>query len=171
MLQFFYDGYDLIYARRYEGQKVWHACTWFPELGTILIFLNTIVEKTYPEPWIYSFFVSMSCSKSPVYSSQNLQYKFLNWKSPFPLWNFSKNSSDLVTEPFPQWAYDWYKQYSSKGWYYIPSFFSFLPFNSENFLGLSFVFFLSCLITGGLGGLTRRGHLLMFKTTCLKVFF
>ena len=31
----------------------------------VLIFLNTIVEKTYPEPWNDPF-VSFSCSKSPV---------------------------------------------------------------------------------------------------------
>ena len=52
-------------------------------MGTILIFLNTIVEKTYPEPWNYSF-ESISCSKSPVYSPQSLQYKFLDWKWPIP---------------------------------------------------------------------------------------
>ena len=51
----FYNGYGCIYARRYESQIVWNACTWFPKIGIYLIFLNTIVEKTYPEPWIYSF--------------------------------------------------------------------------------------------------------------------
>ena len=32
----FYSGYGCIYARRYEGQIVWNACTWFSEIGTIL---------------------------------------------------------------------------------------------------------------------------------------
>ena len=27
--------YGCIYASRYEGQIVWNACTWFPEIGTI----------------------------------------------------------------------------------------------------------------------------------------
>ena len=49
----------------------------------VLIFLNTIVETIYPEPWNYSF-VSISCSKSPVQSSQNLKHKFLYWKWPLP---------------------------------------------------------------------------------------
>ena len=65
ILQIFYNGYGCIYARRYEGQIVWNACTWFPEIGTILIFLNTIVEKTYPEPWIYSFFISSDLVAGP----------------------------------------------------------------------------------------------------------
>ena len=42
---FFCNGYGCIYARRYGGQIVWNACKWFPEIGTILIFLDTIVEK------------------------------------------------------------------------------------------------------------------------------
>ena len=65
MLQFLYNGYGCIYAWRYGGQIVWIICTWFPEIGTILVFLNTIVENTYPEPWNVSF-LSISCSKSPV---------------------------------------------------------------------------------------------------------
>ena len=32
----FYDRHGCIYARMYDGQIVWNACTWFPEIGTIL---------------------------------------------------------------------------------------------------------------------------------------
>ena len=32
----FYDEYGCIYPRGYGGQIVWNACTWFPEIGTIL---------------------------------------------------------------------------------------------------------------------------------------
>ena len=32
----FYDRYGCIYARRYDGQIVWNACTWFPEIMCIL---------------------------------------------------------------------------------------------------------------------------------------
>ena len=42
---FFYDRYGCIYARRYDDWIVWNARTWFPKIGTILIFLNTIVES------------------------------------------------------------------------------------------------------------------------------
>ena len=64
---------------------------------------NTIqlLKITYPEPWNF-YFVSISWSKSPVKSSPNLQYKFLDWKwaSPTPpLALFQK--SDLVAGPFP----------------------------------------------------------------------
>ena len=89
ILQFFYNRYGYIYARGYEGQIVWNVCTWFPEIRTILIFLNTIVEKIYPQPWII-FFVSISWSKGPVWRTQNLQYKFLDWKWPPPLSLFHK---------------------------------------------------------------------------------
>ena len=36
MLQIFCNRYGRIYARRYEGQIIWNACIWFPEMGTIL---------------------------------------------------------------------------------------------------------------------------------------
>ena len=45
------NGYSCIYARRYEGQIVWNACTWFLEIGVI----QYNCWKTYPEPWNYSF--------------------------------------------------------------------------------------------------------------------
>ena len=32
----YYDRYGCTYARRYDGQLVWNACTLFPEIGTIL---------------------------------------------------------------------------------------------------------------------------------------
>ena len=35
-LAFFYNGYGWIYVRRNESQIVWYACTWFPEIETIL---------------------------------------------------------------------------------------------------------------------------------------
>ena len=56
----------------WEGFSSWRA--WggdkmdvdaFFKVCLVLIFLNTIVENKYPEPWNYSF-VSISCSKSPV---------------------------------------------------------------------------------------------------------
>ena len=45
------------------------------------------------------YFLSISCSKSLVKSSQNLQYKFLDWKWLSP--PFFKNSSDLVAGSIP----------------------------------------------------------------------
>ena len=40
--------------------------------------------------------------QSTVYNGKNLQHKFLDWKwHPSLLWNFSKNSSDLLAGPFP----------------------------------------------------------------------
>ena len=36
MLHIAHDRYGCIYARRYDGQIVRNACTWFPEIGTIL---------------------------------------------------------------------------------------------------------------------------------------
>ena len=35
LLQFLYDIYGCIYARRYDGWIVWNACTWFPDTGVI----------------------------------------------------------------------------------------------------------------------------------------
>ena len=32
----FYNGYGRIHARRYKGQIVWNAWTWFPKIGTTL---------------------------------------------------------------------------------------------------------------------------------------
>ena len=107
-------------CKEVRGPVVWNACTdgdhsedssmasrAFFKVCLVLIFLNTIVEKTYPEPWNYSF-VSISCSESPAWSSQNLQYKFLDWKwhHPPPPRNFPKNSSDLVAWPVPKYLYN-----------------------------------------------------------------
>ena len=36
MLHIAHDRYGCIYARRYDGQLMWNACTWFPEIGTSL---------------------------------------------------------------------------------------------------------------------------------------
>ena len=62
-----------------------------------------LVEKTHPELWNYSI-VSISCSKSQLFSSQNLQNRFLDWKwhTLPPPWNFSENSSNLVAWPVPK---------------------------------------------------------------------
>ena len=43
--------------------------------------------------------MKFSCSKSPVYSSQNLQYKFLDWKWPPPLWH--RNFITFVCRTLP----------------------------------------------------------------------
>ena len=76
------------YARRYDGQIVQGFRSASFKVCLVLILLNTIVEQTYHEPWNY-YFVSISWSKSPVKSSQNLQHKFLGWKwPPSPPWNF-----------------------------------------------------------------------------------
>ena len=40
--------------------------------------------------------------RSIVYNGKNLQYKFLDWKWPPPLWNFSENSSVLEGECVPK---------------------------------------------------------------------
>ena len=103
---FFYNGYGRMYARRYEGQIVWNACTWFPETGTILrilvwlqepsskcvllwFFSIQLLKKTYPEPWNYlQFHDQKALFKVPKICNINF-------------WHFSKISSDLVAGPFP----------------------------------------------------------------------
>ena len=40
--------------------------------------------------------------RSIVYNGKNLQYKFLDWKWPPPLWNFSENSSILEGKGVPK---------------------------------------------------------------------
>ena len=45
-------------ARQYEM----HAYAFF-KVCLVLIFLNTIVEKTFPEPWIYSFCINFMLKK------------------------------------------------------------------------------------------------------------
>ena len=55
MMQIFYDRYGCIYARRYDGHTVWNGGggkfrSAFFKMCLVLIFLNTMVEKTYPEP-------------------------------------------------------------------------------------------------------------------------
>ena len=75
-----------------------------------LIFLNTIVVQTYPYPvpWNYSS-LSISCSKSLVWSSQNLQHKFLDWKWPPPPGTFPKihpiwRSHPSLSDKGSQWS-------------------------------------------------------------------
>ena len=56
-----------IYARRYDGWIVWNACTWCQEIGTFLIFLNTIVENDIP--WtlkLISLMIKKPCLKFPI---------------------------------------------------------------------------------------------------------
>ena len=81
---FFYNGYGCIYARRYDGQIVWNACTWFPEICVIHGNTKLLLKKhtRNPESWNYSL-VSIHAQK-PCLKSQNLQYKFLDWKWPPP---------------------------------------------------------------------------------------
>ena len=62
-----------------EGSRLQNG--WILQNVFCLIFLNTIVEKRYPEPW-NDLFVSNSCTKKPCLQIQNLQYKFLDWKWP-----------------------------------------------------------------------------------------
>ena len=50
----------------------------------------------------FTLFVSISCSKSPVLSSQNLLHKFFDWKWPHPPRNFFENSSDSAQPSFPK---------------------------------------------------------------------
>ena len=46
-------------------------------------------------------FFSENVQKKACLKVQNLQHKFLDWKWPPPLWNFSENSSVLVLSPVP----------------------------------------------------------------------
>ena len=50
IMQFFYDRYGGIYARRCDGQIVLGLRSAFFSMYLVLIFLNTIDEKIYPEP-------------------------------------------------------------------------------------------------------------------------
>ena len=50
----------------------------------------------------FTLFVSISCSKGPVPKICNINFWLKMPRSPF--WNFSKNSSDLVTGPFPSYS-------------------------------------------------------------------
>ena len=65
----FYSGYGCIYARRYEGQIVWNACTCLLQSVSCFDFSQYNCWKTYPEPWIYSlcinFMLKKPCSKFP----------------------------------------------------------------------------------------------------------
>ena len=66
-----------------------HAHAFF-KVCLVLIFLNTIVEKTYPEPWIYSFCINFmlkkSCLKFPKSATWILGLKM----TPPPLALFKK---------------------------------------------------------------------------------
>ena len=45
----FYGRYGCIYAKRYYGQIVWNACTWFPETGPILRVGDPLPFSTIPQ--------------------------------------------------------------------------------------------------------------------------
>ena len=61
----------------------------------VLIFLNIIVEETYPKSWNdLQFYDQKALFKVP---------KICNT----PLWHFSKNASDLVAGPFPHSETPW----------------------------------------------------------------
>ena len=69
---FFYNGYGciIIYARRYDGQIVWNACTWFPEICVIHGNTKLLLKKhtRNPESWNYSLVsihAQKPCLKSP----------------------------------------------------------------------------------------------------------
>ena len=80
------------------GKKSKHA---FFKVCLVLIFLNTIVEKKHtlnPEiTLLYQFHAQKALFKGPKIC--NIIFWIEN--VPPPLWNFSKNSSDLVAGPFP----------------------------------------------------------------------
>ena len=65
MLQILYSGYGRVYARRYEGQIVWNACTCLLQSVSCFDFSQYIFlrKKTYPEPWIYSFYIDVMLKK------------------------------------------------------------------------------------------------------------
>ena len=94
ILQFFYDRHGCIYARRCEGQIVWNACTWFPEIGTILIFLYTIVHTLNPEitllyqfcPQKAPFRVSKICNINVWIEHNPSPPRFENFLKIHPIW-------------------------------------------------------------------------------------
>ena len=68
-------------------------------------FYNNSKRPLTPPPLIFGKlcckYFHKTSEKSPFIKVQTLQYKFLDWKWPPPLWNFSENSSNLVAPPFP----------------------------------------------------------------------
>ena len=75
-------------------------CMYMPSSKCFLFWFFSIrlLKNTYPEPCNYSF-QSISSSKSPVYSSQILQSKFLDWKWPPPFATFPKIHSICYRRP------------------------------------------------------------------------
>ena len=71
----------------------WDACSTNVQHG------NRV--KTYPKrPFCITFMLKKPCLKVQI-----LQYKFLDWKWPPPLFgNFSENSSDLEMWGIPKWS-------------------------------------------------------------------
>ena len=101
-MQFFYNGYSFIYARRYEGQIVEGFRSAFLKVCLALIFLNTIVEKHTLNPEITllnQFPARKALFKVP--KTCNINFWIESNPPPTPLWNFSENSSDLAAPPFP----------------------------------------------------------------------
>ena len=86
----------------------WDACSTNVQHG------NKV--KTYPKrPFCITFMLKKPCLKVQI-----LQYKFLDWKWPPPFWNFSENSSDLLTLPVPNWCLlvSLHRQLSCSGKYF-----------------------------------------------------
>ena len=72
-----YNGYGRINARRYEGKIVWNACTWFPEIGTIL-WGGGVRVNGHLEP--FRKFTSFGTLTRPI-----------DWPPPPPFGTFPKN--------------------------------------------------------------------------------
>ena len=76
-----------------------HAHAFF-KACLVFIFLNTIVKKHTLNPEFafgINFMLKKFLFKDPKICNIILGFKM----TPAPLWNFSKNSSDLVAGPFP----------------------------------------------------------------------
>ena len=70
----------VVYVRRYDGQIVWNACTWFPELGTILRGRGhwMTIPKFWPKP--------IPKSKPRLF----FRYQIFQNQNFFPIPNFSE---------------------------------------------------------------------------------
>ena len=119
MLQIFCNRYGRIYARRYEGQIIWNAFIWFPEMGTILGGGGgQLPFGTYPKnhpfwrrPHIWkscaciSYYLALvpPCIYSTISIIKNLQHDFPKMRGGSKaVWNFSEYSSVLVATPVPK---------------------------------------------------------------------
>ena len=76
MLQFFYNGYGCIYARRYEGQIVWNACTCLLQSVSCFDFSQYNCWKNIPWTLKLLFCINFMLKK-PCLKFPNLQFIFL----------------------------------------------------------------------------------------------